>query len=122
MGAVNTPTCDSSDSDDSVGGRESRDGSEESVGGETDDEEEGGGFSGIRMESVKDIIAKARYAESYLRGGTDTEVGENLEELAQMVDDDLEPKEEDGVCRCRRVPTCMHESLQVQCIDRDVIT
>ncbi len=102
VGAANTPTCDSSDSsdsDDSVGRRESREGSEESVGGGTDDDEEGGGFSGIRMESVKDIIAKARYAESYLRGGTDADVGENLEELAQMVDDDQEPKDEEGTCR-----------------------
>ncbi len=88
---------------------ESREGSEESdVGGAIDDEEggaiddeEGGGFSGIRMQSVKDIIAKARFAESYLRGGTD--VGENLEELAQMIQQ--EPKEEEG----RRVCTlCVH--------------
>lgn len=69
---------------------------ENGEGGRESEEEVGGGFSGIRMESVKDIIAKARFAESYLRGGSGVELGENLEELAQIVEEE-EPKAEEGV-------------------------
>ena len=66
--------------------------------GEADEGDEvEGGFSGIRMESVKDIIAKARFAESFLRGGSGVDLGENLEELAQIVNNQ-ECKQEDGVC------------------------
>ena len=66
------------------------------VGGDAgeEEEEEGGGFSGIRMESVKDIIAKARFAESFLRGGSGVDLGENLDDLAQIVDQECK---EEGV-------------------------
>ena len=77
---------DDSRDDDLIEGSEGEDGGEE---------EEEGGFSGIKMESVKDIIAKARFAESYLRGGTG-ELGENLDELAQMVSE-KESKETEGI-------------------------
>ncbi len=88
-----TTTCDPNDSCEE---RESRDSSEESEEGGASDTEVGGGFSGIRMQSVKDIIARAKMEESFLKSGTET--GENLEELAKMIQ---EPKEEDGtVCVC----------------------
>ena len=56
--------------------------------GEDDEEKEDGGFSGIKMESVQDIIAKARFAESFLKGTPTLGLGENLEELAQLVDEE----------------------------------
>ena len=57
------------------------------------EEEEGGGFSGIKMESVQDIIAKARFAESFLKGTPTLGLGENLEELIQLVDEEQKESE-----------------------------
>lgn len=47
-----------------------------------DEQDDGGGkgFGGIKMDSVKDVIAKARFNEFYLHANLG--LSENLEELA----------------------------------------
>lgn len=65
------------------GGPDSSDEDEE----DSDDEEEGKrGFSGIKNQSVDEIIAKARFTESFLAGSASIGLTNNLEELAKLGD------------------------------------
>ena len=65
------------------------------------EEEEEGGYGGIKMASVGEIIAKARFNESYLH--VNLGLGENLEELASCFG-----SEENGMC------VCMHACVYVR--------
>ena len=67
--------------------------SEQQEQGENAEEEEEAGYGGIKMASVGEIIAKARFNESYLH--VNLGLGENLEELATHFG-----SEENGVCVC----------------------
>lgn len=49
-----------------------------------DDEERIGGFGGIRNQSVDDIIAKARFTESFLTASAG--LTDNLDQLAKLGD------------------------------------
>ncbi len=49
----------------------------------------GGGFGGIVMSSVEDIIAKARLAESCMTATT-AGLSDDLEDLAKLVSEDEE--------------------------------
>ena len=55
-------------------------------------EEDMGGYSGIKLESVQDIIAKARFTETFLSGAsagsTMAGVSDSLEELAALVEEE----------------------------------
>ncbi len=54
---------------------------------EEESEEEGGttgGFGGIRNQSVDEIIAKARFTESFLAASVSIGLTDNLEELAKL--------------------------------------
>jgi hypothetical protein len=62
------------------------------------EEEEEAGYGGIKMASVGEIIAKARFNESYLH--VNLGLGENLEELATHFGSG-----ENGVCACLCVCT-----------------
>lgn len=55
--------------------------------------EEGGGFGGIRMSSVQEVIAKARFAEAFNIAST-VGLSENLEDLAKFVDEEQQQEEE----------------------------
>ena len=68
--------------------------------GENAEEEEEAGYGGIKMASVGEIIAKARFNESYLH--VNLGLGENLEELATHFGN-----EENGVCVCVCVCVCV---------------
>ena len=65
------------------------------------EEEEERGYGGIKMASVGEIIAKARFNESYLH--VNLGLGENLEELANRFG-----SKENGVCVC--VCVCVRNS------------
>ena len=56
-------------------------------------EEGGGGFGGIRMSSVQEVIAKARFAEAFNIAST-VGLSENLEDLAKFVDEEQQQEEE----------------------------
>ena len=60
---------------------------------EVEEEEEERGFGGIKMDSVGEVIAKARFNESYLH--VNMGLGENLEDLAKHFE-----SEESGMCAC----------------------
>lgn len=47
----------------------------------------GGGFGGIKMSSVQDIIAKARIVEEFMSSRTAAGLSDNLEDLAKLVED-----------------------------------
>ena len=51
---------------------------------EEDDEDTAGGFGGIRSQSVDDIIAKARFTESFLAASVSIGLTNNLDELARL--------------------------------------
>lgn len=55
------------------------------------EDQEGRGFGGIKMASVEEIIAKARFNESYLN--VNLGLSENIEDLAKHFQN-----EENGVC------------------------
>ena len=67
---------------------------------DAEDEEEERGYGGIKMASVGEIIAKARFNESYLH--VNLGLGENLEELATHFGN-----EENGTCVCVYVCVCV---------------
>lgn len=67
--------------------------SEQQEQGNNAEEEEEAGYGGIKMASVGEIIAKARFNESYLH--VNLGLGENLEELATHFG-----SEENGVYMC----------------------
>ena len=58
------------------------------------DDEDTSGYSGIKLKSVQDIIAKARMAEAFYNVPT-AGLSDNLSDLAQFVEekeiDDIEP-------------------------------
>ena len=63
----------------------------ESSGKECDGDEEGdedddavGGFGGIKNQSVDEIIAKARFTESFLAASSSIGLTDNLDELAKL--------------------------------------
>ena len=71
---------------------------EESGGEEEEEEEEeedsAGGFSGIRNHSVDEIIAKARFTESFLTmSAASVGLTDNLEELARLGEEEEEEEE-----------------------------
>lgn len=55
------------------------------------DDEDASGYSGIKLKSVQDIIAKARMAEAFYNVPT-AGLSDNLSDLAQLI----EEKESDG--------------------------
>ena len=54
-----------------------------------------GGFGGIRNQSVDEIIAKARFTESFLAASASIGLTDNLEELARLGDGE---EEREGEC------------------------
>ena len=87
--------------------------SEQQEQGENAEEEEEAGYGGIKMASVGEIIAKARFNESYLH--VNLGLGENLEELATHFG-----SEENGVCVCVCVCVCTISVLGAEVVVEEV--